>query len=751
MRIVRSPILWCFVLSLAAMPTGASAGEQKTADGYAFLVNGEPDWATICSLNGQSDRPAPGDVILLNVVALVLGEPAEYRFRATPYKDGRVVQIGPDGEEELVAVAVLRPRQAEPRDKGEPPTGVDGLTPLTPAQIHKLRGIFLDDWPDGTGERLQHIDRARCCITLCTGAVRDKTKSLPPLPTDLRYLCIDDRMFADLKDVSALTGLRDLRWLTFRPHGLKALDATMLREATELRYLNLAGLKVKNAEALAPLTALRELRLGWNKRLRSIAFVKGMKALRHLDIPRTRVRSLSPIADLPALGSVRADQTPIRKLPRRPVPALRRLRVLSSRLSDEAVARFRRAHPKCTVFHHWRDPLDHALGGVARLRLADGDALSSPRKAPALFETRDPGAIKEFVAKLTIDEEYSGDHCMCFGGPLLEFHGRRPGAEGGPADTLLAMISIHHGRGLRWPGGWIGDACLTGEAADFLCEWLAEHGAPGPKARRDHVKAEIAAAARRRERTMVLLPEALAQAVREAETDEEAVAAIQKAMPDPVQRATLCLKLYGCDNTPWHRYSVLDSEIESEVLRKLPPATLTEAIRRARDDPNGADGAARWLFGERKWTTLDPETRQELVPAITRRAIAHPRKVNRWITLCELGEMGGEEAVRLLRAALAGTIEPRRLPRGEEAEPLGATFSRGRSVSEECSERAIAACMLLRLGDRESLAAVRALAQQAKGEDKEALDKALRRFLPQHGERGRPDAPRRRQPQPTPD
>jgi len=55
---------------------------------------------------------------------------------------------------------------------------------------------------------------------------------------------------------------------------------------------------------------------------------------------------------------------------------------------------------------------------------------------------------------------------MCCGEPSIEFYQK---------DKLLLTLGYHHGRSLRWPEGWPGDALLTAPGADALRNWLVEH------------------------------------------------------------------------------------------------------------------------------------------------------------------------------------------------------------------------------------------------------------------------------------
>jgi hypothetical protein len=81
---------------------------------------------------------------------------------------------------------------------------------------------------------------------------------------------------------------------------------------------------------------------------------------------------------------------------------------------------------------------------------------------------RDPREIASLGATLRISDEPCG-HCMCLGDPHLTFLDER--------DVVLAEISLHHGRSIRW-SAWRDDALLL-DGREVL-EWLASRGASAP-------------------------------------------------------------------------------------------------------------------------------------------------------------------------------------------------------------------------------------------------------------------------------
>jgi hypothetical protein len=150
-------------------------------------------------------------------------------------------------------------------------------------------------------------------------------------------------------------------------------------------------------------------------------------------------------------------------------------------VSPDAVAAFVKAHPACEVRYRWQDTLARRLRGAARLRVAEWAADGrGPLGTETLFEMKDAEAVRQLIAKIRVADPPSVGACGCMGGPILEFYGRDANAP-----SPIVRLTLHHGTSLRWTGGWPGDAPLTKESAEFLCDWLAKHGVTEPKAERE--------------------------------------------------------------------------------------------------------------------------------------------------------------------------------------------------------------------------------------------------------------------------
>lgn len=78
-----------------------------------------------------------------------------------------------------------------------------------------------------------------------------------------------------------------------------------------------------------------------------------------------------------------------------------------------------------------------------------------------LFEVTDPRELKTVFENIKLKTRESP--CKCFGFPGIEwFRGK----------TLLATTSVQHGGSLRWQGDFI----LDEQSAEWLVEWLVQHG-----------------------------------------------------------------------------------------------------------------------------------------------------------------------------------------------------------------------------------------------------------------------------------
>jgi hypothetical protein len=117
--------------------------------------------------------------------------------------------------------------------------------------------------------------------------------------------------------------------------------------------------------------------------------------------------------------------------------------------------------------------LEKALQGVNRIRVRSGGTCHRQiEQERTLIEESEASKVADICRSIRIDEWGSGGcwggfHCMCCGNPSIEFY---------RDDDLILTLGFHHGRSVRWAGGWKWDGLLTRESATKLTSWLAEHG-----------------------------------------------------------------------------------------------------------------------------------------------------------------------------------------------------------------------------------------------------------------------------------
>ena len=434
----------------------------------------------------------------------------------------------------------------------------------------------------------------------------------------------------------------------------------------------------------------------------------------------TDIADLSPLSGHKSIAYIDASKTPLKRLPGGILPSLKTLRVLSTPLSDAEIERFKKENPQCLVVHRWNEALLEGLSKTTRIRVYSFDYDESKKSISEItnFEVHEPAKIKEIIGSIDINESESGFHCGCNGNIHFDFF---------RGEEKTASISFHHGRSLRWIEGWPGDAMLTPKAAEFLCNWLADSGVKGPLMERTEILAAERAAKERARRCSQLIPPDLLQKIKAAKR-EQVAELCKEEIPDESKRAELLLRLLGCDEDSWNRSGGVNVSVAYRLREKLSKNILCSAYIHSMNDPLITNGAARWLFGWEEYKEITGAELREILPTLARNALAHPRKVNRWITFWTLDKIGEKAVVGVLRDVLNGKIKARSLPEDEKVEPGGWAVLDGRmgGISEDCSDEAYAALILARLGDRESLPQIEKLMEKSNGEDKKVFGEALK-------------------------
>lgn len=430
------------------------AGEES----FSFTLNGRRIEPPIVSMNGTPDRPAAGDLIELLGIPMVLDGPGEYRFQAELdsdgdfHGDGAIRRTLEDGTEGVVGIVV---------DDDEGESTVETFTQLSAESLKALRGVSLATWGDGIERVLACLDPERVAIQVSGFTHREG--ALPPLPERLRHLAIISNSFIDgFTDLGGLGGLKGLRSLDLSIPHLPSFDLAILRDATALRHLEIVGSRLNGMEMLAKLPDLRSLQLLHYDDLRDIEFIGGVKTLVRIDLRYSGVKDLSPLQTVTTLVSVLANGCPVERLPSGPMPALRELGVMSTKLTEDLVAAFRKTNPGCVVAHRWNSALRAALEGCDRLRLRTGGTCHrNPLEEKILLEVSGKDEVAAIAAPIAIDETSGGGGCLCCGDPTLEFYQ-------GP--RLAVMLGLHHGNSFRWQGR--GSGPMTPDCRSTLLGWL---------------------------------------------------------------------------------------------------------------------------------------------------------------------------------------------------------------------------------------------------------------------------------------
>ena len=122
-------------------------------------------------------------------------------------------------------------------------------------------------------------------------------------------LSLDGNLVSDLSPLSGLSGLVELGL-----SGNRVADPSPLSGLSGLRDLILSvnPLDDEGVAALAALTGLERLRIGYNSRVADVGPLSGLAGLADLDLAHTSVEDLSPLLGLPNLRALHVDDAPAR-------------------------------------------------------------------------------------------------------------------------------------------------------------------------------------------------------------------------------------------------------------------------------------------------------------------------------------------------------------------------------------------------------------------------------------------------------
>jgi len=698
------------------------AGAQ-TVDGYTFTLDGkplDPYWMQV-----DSAHLSAGDVIYIEDIPLCLDEPGTYRFEV---KNGLVRRILDDGRAVVVACSIdgkYDESLTQEKRYAAGPKIINPLSGMKDDALKALRGVSIDVWSGEVAKQLEKLDLERVCIRLQSWSI---SESLPPLPKGVRTLVLHSGGGWRCEDMSPFRRLQQLRFLDLKDTMPGKFDFDVLK-GMPLEYLSLPwAQEPSHLEVLGSFDRMKTLVANYCSYLGDGRWIAQLVNLRTLYASHLRSLSnqdpvaldLAALAGLQKLREIHAQSTPVKSLPSTPMPSLTRVSLLLSNAPEEAVDSLAAANPQARISRSMNALLSEQLAKADRILVRTGGVCHRmTEEEKVIAESKELPVIADLAQHFTISEDASGGHCMCCGNPTFEFY---------QGDKRVAMVAFHHGRSIRWADGtWPGDGMLTEQSSTYLVQWLARHNYTGPRDDLFQARREAAAQRRRDGRLDSLLPAAVRESLTAAESPEQATAAFEKHVPDVKARASLYLRLIGCEDSTWALSSGLDGLLLETLLPGIPEETLKAVILAAPIPSEESTGAARWVFG------LDhPDLIKQDGLAFTklaRFALSHPRQSNRWRTLAVLRDIGTPEAMTLLRQVMSQGTQPRELEKDQIFEPGGQMtfYPNNISLPDVTPDTAAAALCLALLGDAESKFDVEKIRGSLPEDAQKEWDKAINR------------------------
>lgn len=319
-----------------------------------------------------------------------------------------------------------------------------------------------------------------------------------------------------------------------------------------------------------------------------------------------------------------------------------------------------------------------ALSGADTVVVARGK--SADRSVTwAEFRFVGQAKIAELVAQLDFDDAESGFHCMCAGDAQITFR---------QGERVLAEISHHHGRSLRWASAaWAGDSLFTAAAAQAWPAWFRAQGEGRFEAMLESDRAEREKQKRIAERFMRPFPEGAAAIFAEAERDfglalsreeeghlwKELGAKLTALFPNRPSAAVACAQALGshCLAGGWEGSWSGSTAREQLVLQFAESWSASEfGVVLAHPDVATQLGAARLFYFQGLNQLLPAAAR----PAAAARLAEVVFREDRWqpnadSALRGLSHYRGPEVNALLERLALGEIALRAQPGKEKEDP----------------------------------------------------------------------------------
>ena len=448
------------ILSMVVAMVIAGAVRADPAGGYAITIDGSAEELEVVPIEGAPTTGSAAVIIngpYVDPQCLVVGKPGRYSFafegqaRSGP---ARGYLTEPGKKRRLVWIKIWQEEAAHGRIVVTNP-----LHALTPAQIRDLRGVYIDigigSWSEEVVADLARLDLTRVCVST------SGSPAVPRFPAGIRYLAIDPGYDRDLSDLGAFGKLVFLSLNTYE----QPFDAAWIPTLTSLQYLRLAVGTLENPNQLETLRSIRRLAIRAKKGIEQPDFLRAMPGIQTLLLHGSI--DLAPIRELPNLVELDASESPARHLPALSLPALRKVNLMSSQVSDAEVERFRALNPNAVVLHRWTPLLRSQLLGASEVKVETVPLRRGDRSRSVTV--RDTAEIAKLVEALEIDDpERFVSGCLPTHRLIFKRAGGPPKGE---------AIELAEGNSVLW-SGFPGEAPLTQAGLRETRAWMAKHGMP---------------------------------------------------------------------------------------------------------------------------------------------------------------------------------------------------------------------------------------------------------------------------------
>lgn len=301
----------------------------------------------------------------------------------------------------------------------------------------------------------------------------------------------------------------------------------------------------------------------------------------------------------------------------------------------------------------WESQLAAAVEGADRLRVRTGGTCHRDvANERTLYEEKNPTKIQELVNGIKINESESGFACMCCGDPSLEFY---------KGDTLVLTVGYHHGRSMRWPGSWRGDALLTPDSANYLQRWLAER-IPEIKESQERERAQRQQEAQSQDLFVSFFPEnvrtwlRMGGEVNPDQGDKELGSRIAAAMPDQRDLLTAACRAFGTlrgRDAAWNMTGGKERRVLN-AIEQVDGTTFPSVLEDLKDSGSALVGAARLFFAADFEQHVPVEARDSWRAVLAEAALTDGADVNKPTVVRRLGVATDQVSLILLRDVMNG-------------------------------------------------------------------------------------------------